>query len=54
MQLEAEAIECFVKDEFTDPFVSNAIGGVKLQVREQDCARAIQILKDAGFLGGEG
>ncbi|MFN0031312.1 MAG: putative signal transducing protein [Flavobacteriales bacterium] len=54
MQLEAEGIACFVKDEYTDPIVSIANGGVKLQVREQDCERAIDILTGAGFLGKEG
>lgn len=47
-RLEAEGIRCFVADEHTvsaNWFYSNAIGGVKLQVREADldCARDILI-----------
>ena len=51
--LESEGIECFVRDEFTigvHPFYSNAIGGIKLQVRESDAQRAIEILKKGGFI----
>ena len=51
--LESEGVECYVKDELTvqvNPFYSNAIGGVKLQVREEDAERAIQLLKEGGFL----
>ncbi len=46
--LRAEEIFCFLKDELTiqaNPFYSNALGGVKLQVRTQDAARATDILK---------
>src|SRR5690554_3755710 len=52
-RLEAEGIECFLKDEYTvdaNPFYSNAIGGVKLQVREKDVSKAMEILKDGGYL----
>jgi len=51
-RLESEGIECFVQDELTtqiNPFYSNAIGGVKLQVKESDVPIAIEILKDGGF-----
>lgn len=47
--LEAEGIKVFLKDEFTvqvDPFLSNAVGGVKLQVHKADAERAIELLKD--------
>ena len=50
-RLESEGITCFVKDEFTvqvNPFFSNAIGGVKLQVKESDWNQAIEILKETG------
>jgi hypothetical protein len=46
--LRAEEIFCFLKDELTiqaNPFYSNALGGVKLQVRGQDADRAAEILK---------
>jgi len=52
-RLESEGIVCFVKDELTaqvNPFYSNAIGGVKLQVRESDLDRTIEILKEAGYI----
>lgn len=51
--LESEGIECFVRDELTisvDPFYSNAIGGIKLQVRESDAQRATDILTKGGFI----
>lgn len=54
--LEAEGIECLVMDELTaqvNPFYSNAIGGVKLQVKESDIPRTIEILKEGGYLKNE-
>jgi hypothetical protein len=51
-KLESEGIECFIKDELTvqvDNFYSNAIGGVKLQVREKDVEHAVEILKEGGY-----
>lgn len=51
--LESEGIECFLKDNITvqiDPFYSNSLGGVKLQVKEYDYDKAIQILLDHGHL----
>jgi hypothetical protein len=47
--LEAEGIPCFTKDEYTiqiNPFYSNALGGIKLQVKEEDVARAMEVLKE--------
>jgi|GEM_PF-404951 len=55
-RLESEGIECFAKDELTvqsDNLYSNAIGGVKLQVREEDVPHAIEILKEGGYLKDE-
>lgn len=52
-RLESEGIECFVLDELTaqvNPFYSNAIGGIKLQVKESDLERTIEILKDGGYI----
>jgi len=54
--LEAEGIICFVKDELTvqvHPFISNAIGGVKLQVLERDLDQALEILKETGYINEE-
>jgi len=52
-RLESEGIICFVKDELTvqiQPFYSNAIGGVKLQVRESDLNQTLEILKETGYI----
>ena len=46
-RLESEGISCFIADEHTVSaywFYSNAVGGVKLQVRSTDAERAEQIL----------
>ena len=51
-RLEAEGIECFLANELTiqvNPFFSNAVDGVQLQVKESDVARAISILKEGGY-----
>lgn len=45
-KLESEGISVFLKDENTvsiDPFASNALGGVKLQVHRADQERAQEI-----------
>jgi hypothetical protein len=55
-RLEAEGIECYVKDELTVQiynFYSNAIGGIRLEVRESDYEKARQILIETGFLKEE-
>ncbi len=52
-KLEAEGIETLIRDELTaqvNNFYSNAIGGVKLLVREHDFERARQILVEAGTI----
>ena len=50
-RLESEGIECLTQDELTGQvYVSQAIGGVKLQVRECDLERTIAILKEIGYL----
>ena len=49
-RLESEGIRCFVADEHTvaaNWFYSNAIGGVKLQVREADQDLARSVVEDA-------
>jgi len=51
-RLESEGITCSTKDELTvqvQPFISNAIGGVKLQVKESDLNQTVEILKEAGY-----
>ena len=52
-RLEAEGIFCFLQDELTAqvyPLSISAIGGVKLQVREEDADEAIALLKESGDL----
>ena len=53
-RLEAEGIRCFVRDGMTSkmlPILSDAIGGIKLQVRERDVKRTIRILRLEGYAG---
>ena len=55
-RLESEGITCFAQDELTvqvNPFYSNAIGGIKLQVLSRDLGRTIEILKEAGYINEE-
>jgi formate dehydrogenase assembly factor FdhD len=45
--LESEGIEAFVRDEFSvgiRPYMSQALGGVRLDVREEDYDRAQKLL----------
>jgi len=51
--LEGRGIKTFMKDEHTvqmQPFYSNAIGGVKLQVSADDFTEAAEILLEAGYI----
>lgn len=51
-KLESEGIECIVLDENTvqaHNFLSQAIGGVRLQVAESNFERAREILEDSGL-----
>ncbi len=53
LRLEADGIIVFLKDELTvqtDNFLSNAIGGVKLQVLEKDFEKAMATMIEGGFL----
>ncbi len=46
-RLQAEGIHCFLKDEYTvtiDPILSNAIGGIKLDVAVEDAEKAMALL----------
>jgi Putative prokaryotic signal transducing protein len=55
-RLESEGIYCFLKDELTvqsNNFYSNAVGGVKLQVLEEDVERARAILIELGYIKEE-
>lgn len=47
-RFEAEGIEVFLMDNHTidtDPLVSNAIGGVKLNVRKENEAAALEVME---------
>ncbi len=48
-RLKEEFIKCYLQDEYSvtiDPFLSNAIGGIKLMVAETQVERAIDILNN--------
>ena len=48
-KLESEGIECYLKDGnmiSANPFYSNAIGGVKIQVRGNDVERGNKIVEE--------
>lgn len=54
--LESEGVETVIKDELTAQvynFLSNAIGGVKLQVKESDYENGLLILKKGGYINTE-
>lgn len=54
--LESEGIDTMLKDEFTtqvNNMYSNAVGGVKVMVREEDYENAQQILQQGGYLTPE-
>lgn len=51
-KLESEGISCFLQDELTvqsNPLYSNAVGGVKLQVKEADLSEATSIMLAGGY-----
>lgn len=51
-RLEADGIEVFIKDELSiqvQNHLSNALGGIKLQVRENQTIVAIHVLKSLGY-----
>src|SRR5690554_1682775 len=52
-KLESEGIECRVLDELTvqsHNFLSQAVGGIKLQVRSANIPEANSILLEGGFI----
>jgi hypothetical protein len=54
--LDAEGIYSFIMDELITQVYSlttNVFGGVKLQVREEDVQRAVELLYAAGYLTSE-
>ncbi|WP_462317824.1 putative signal transducing protein [Marinilabilia sp.] len=54
-KLESEGIECFVKDELvSQTYIHNAVGGMKLQVKETDAERAARIVEEMGVFTKSG
>lgn len=54
--LESEGIETVLKDEMTaqvNNLYSNAIGGVKILVRDEDLERSLQLLEKGGYITSE-
>lgn len=47
--LESRGIPCYTKDELLNQVHPFAIGGVKLQVHEEDAIRAAEYLIEGGF-----
>jgi predicted RNA-binding Zn-ribbon protein involved in translation (DUF1610 family) len=47
-KMQDAGVECYLKDEHTvtiDPLLTNAVGGIKLVVKEADIAAATELLK---------
>lgn len=52
-KLESYGVTVFLKDELTvqaHNFLSNAVGGIKLQIMESDLEKALPLLKEAGLI----
>ncbi len=52
-RLDSEGIPCFIKDEHTvamNPFYNGALGGIKLQVRQEDEIEARRLLAEMGYI----
>jgi len=48
-QLQSAGIYYYLKDHKTatvDPFLSNAMGGIKLMVKEEDVERAVKLIRE--------
>ena len=48
-RLRAAGVECYLKDEYIvtiDPFLSNAVGGIKLMVRKGEEQRVRRLLRE--------
>ncbi len=51
-RLQADGIECYVQDEHTvhmNPMYNNALGGIKLQVKDTDVPTAVSLLRYSGY-----
>lgn len=48
-RLRSSGVECYLKDEYTvtvDPFLSNAVGGIKLVVKKENVEEVLELLHD--------
>ncbi|CAN5420899.1 hypothetical protein BH20BAC1_BH20BAC1_01280 [soil metagenome] len=48
-RLRSSGVECYLKDEYTvtvDPFLSNAVGGIKLAVKKENVEEVLELLHD--------
>jgi hypothetical protein len=55
-KLESEGIYYFVKNELitqVHPYLSTAVGGLELQVREEDVSRTLRIFKENNWIRDE-
>jgi Putative prokaryotic signal transducing protein len=43
-RLQQEGIQCYLKDEFTNTILFNAVGGIKLMVADMDLERAKSLI----------
>lgn len=51
-RLQADGIECYIQDEHTlqiNPLYNNALGGIKLQVKEEDVSLAVALIRQTGY-----
>ena len=51
-KLESQDIECFVHDTYflsMNSFLTNALGGVRLDVKPEDVERALAVLDEVGI-----
>lgn len=50
--LESEGIECYLKDELTSQILGSYVdvGGVKIEILEKNLPRALEVMKEGGYL----
>jgi hypothetical protein len=51
-RLQADGIECYIQDEHTvqvNPLYNNALGGIKLQVKDTYVPVAVSLLRQSGY-----
>lgn len=50
--LESEGVQCYLRDEITSQILGNYvnIGGVKVEILEEDLPRALEIMEAGGYI----